>query len=180
MSDPADLIFEEEPPVETPDPGPICATCEKPMPDFTLDEEGVCSTCRVDEARAGAVVSIESLREGKKAEITAWRNERDSGGAPTPLGIMDSDPVSILKITGAVQMAQVALMASEPFSILWTMKDNSSVEHDASQMITAGVAVGQYIAGNHATSVALKALADAAPDEAALAAIVWPSPPPEE
>lgn len=177
MLDPEDIPIEEEPPIEQPDIGPICGTCEKPMPDFTIDEEGVCSTCRVNEARALAVVSIEDMRAGKKAEITAWRNDRDGGGAPTPLGIMDSDPVSILKITGAVQMAQVATMASEPFSILWTMKDNSSVEHDASQMITAGMAVGQFIANNHATSVTLKALADIAEDEAALAAIVWPEEP---
>lgn len=151
-----------------------CRSCWTLRAPFALSASLLCSTCETDQARAAAVESIAEHREAKKAEITAWRNARDLGGAPTPLGIMDSDPTSILKITGAVQMAQIAMLAGEPFSILWTMMDNSSVPHDAEQMIAAGMAVGQFIAANHAVSVALKAQADAATSIGDLDLITWP------
>jgi hypothetical protein len=159
---------------ETPAPAYPCASCSTLRPPFMLDAAMLCSTCEIEADRIETEATIAMLRDAKKAEITAWRDRRDLGGAPTPLGIMDSDSASIVKITGAVQMAQIALTAGEPFAIGWTMKDNATAEHDALQMIAAGVAVGQFIAANHAISVALKAQADAATSAADLDLIIWP------
>lgn len=100
--------------------------------------------------------------------VRAARDRAEWWGCSTPLGRADSDPDSQRKVAGAVQMAMIAQAAGTPFSIDWTMQDNSSVTHDASAMITLGVAVGQHVAACHAVALAKRSAIETANDTAAL------------
>jgi|SRR6478735_8318327 len=70
------------------------------------------------------------------------RNRLRNGVAPTPSGPVDIDVDGRLNISGAVQMA--GLLGAD-FDVDWTMADNTEVTLNATEMITMGVAVGQYI-----------------------------------
>lgn len=114
----------------------------------------------------------------------AVREARDRAewwGCSTPLGRADSDPDSQRKVAGAVQLAMIAQSGGVPFSIDWTMQDNSSVTHDAAAMITLGVAVGQHVAACHAVALAKRSAIEAAENIEALTAIDieggWPDAP---
>lgn len=125
------------------------------------------------------VISIETARARAWEAVKAARDAHESGGAASPLGVVDSDPVSIGRITGAVVMAQVALGAGAPFTIDWTMADNSTETHDAAAMIAMGVAVGAHVDAVHAHARTLRGEIEAATTLEALAAIDfeggWPA-----
>lgn len=124
---------------------------------------------------------IEDLRADVWEAVREARDRAEWWGCSTPLGRADSDPDSQRKVAGAVQMAMIAQAAGAPFSIDWTMQDNSSVTHDASAMIVLGVAVGQHVAACHAIALAKRSAIEAAADTAALAGFDveggWPDAP---
>lgn len=107
----------------------------------------------------------------KRAEVNALRLRHETGGCATPLGRMDTDADSQRKVNGSVTMALIAQAAGRPFSIDWTMADNTTLAHDGPAMIAAGVAVGQHVSACHERALELKAAIETAADMAALAAI---------
>ena len=110
-------------------------------------------------------------KAGLKAEVNALRDLYQVGPAPSPKGAVQSDLASQAKINGAVLMAVLASQAGQPFSVAWTMANNSNVLHNAAEVIAMGQAVGLYVAACHAHGGAVKAAIDAAGDFAALDAI---------
>lgn len=113
-----------------------------------------------------AVAKIEA-----RAAVMRRRDKAEYSGCATLLGRMDTDADSQRKVNGSVTMALIAATAGQPFSIDWTMADNSTVLHDGPAMIAAGLAVGQHVSACHERALVLKAAIDAAEDMAALAAI---------
>lgn len=81
---------------------------------------------------------------------------------------------NIEKIGGAVQMALIAQVASAPFTIDWTLADNSVVTLNAQQMIGVGVALGRHIAAIYDTARALRETIDSATSKQNVDAISWP------
>lgn len=59
--------------------------------------------------------------------------------------VFDSDRTSQSRIQGAAQLAQIALAAGQPFSIDWTLADNTVRTLTASDMLQVGMAMGQHI-----------------------------------
>jgi hypothetical protein len=84
-----------------------------------------------------------------------------------------SDSVSQSRIQGAIQLAQLAIAASQPFSIVWTLTDNSTTTLSATQMFSVGVALGTFIQTNYGKGVALRNAINAATSITAVEAIVW-------
>lgn len=127
------------------------------------------------------VATIADLRVDSWAAVRMARDQAEWWGCSTPLGRADSDPDSQRKVAGAVQMAMIAQAASAPFSIDWTMQDNSSVTHDAAAMIVLGVSIGQHVAACHAVALTKRAAIEAATDITALTAVDivggWPDAP---
>ncbi|KTT72611.1 DUF4376 domain-containing protein [Sphingomonas endophytica] len=125
------------------------------------------------------VADLAVLRAARWKAVRAAREQAQEAGCASPLGRVDTDPASQLKIAGAVQMAMVAQAAGQPFAIDWTMQDNGNVIHDAVQMIAMGLAVGQHIAACHEVALTRRAAIEAAQDEAAIAAVEvddgWPA-----
>lgn len=134
---------------------------------------------------AGATLVPADLADLALAKTLAWaavKTRRDrcaSGGCDTAFGRVDSDERSRILIAGAVQMAQIALAAGEPYQVDWVMADNQSVTHDARAMIALALAVGQHIVACWTRAQALRAEIDAAETIESVAAIDiavgWPT-----
>jgi hypothetical protein len=87
----------------------------------------------------------------------------------------DGDSESQRRIQGAAQLATLAQATGQPFSIDWTLADNTQATLTATEMIGVGVALGQHVNGAHGIARALRAQIDAATTPEELEAIQWPA-----
>lgn len=85
----------------------------------------------------------------------------------------DSDLTSQSRIQGAAQLAQITLAAGQPFSIDWTLADNTVVTLDANQMISVGLALGNHINACHSKARLLRQQIESATTKEEIEAIVW-------
>jgi hypothetical protein len=112
-------------------------------------------------------------------EVRAIRADKVDGGATTPFGRVDTDKLARTNISGAALSAVIAQGASAPYSVEWTLADNSSVVLNAAEMIGLGLAVMQHVDACYNRARALRNLINAAPDMAELLAIDitagWPA-----
>ena len=67
--------------------------------------------------------------------------------------------------------ANIALRSGQPYSITWTMLDNSTKTLNAVEMIEVGLAVLAHVDACHNKARAFRTEIEAAADEAALLAI---------
>jgi len=122
---------------------------------------------------------LAAAKLAKRAAINAKRDAVAAGGALTPKGMVDTNLASVVKINGAVTLANVMAAQNQPVSIPWTMADNSTVLHDGTELTVMGVAVAQFAAAVHAHALALKIAVDAAQTFTDLSAIDietgWPT-----
>lgn len=127
-----------------------------------------------------AVDDIETARACKWAEIKAERDRLECGGFDMPgIGRFDSDADSRARIVGAVTAAKIAQDAGQPYSITWTLADNSPAELDAQTTIDVGLALLAHVDAIHQHSRNLRQQIDAAQDLQALDAVRWDAPTPE-
>jgi hypothetical protein len=123
---------------------------------------------------AGQLVpDLAAARAKQRTIINAARDAAQDGGAMTPFGPMDSNERSRQLLNGAVSAAQIALANAEPFTVTWTLADDSAVTLTAADTITAGLAVAAHVASIHERARVLKARIAAATSFAAIAAITW-------
>lgn len=92
---------------------------------------------------AGAIAnrSLEDVKKDKRQQINSMRDTLEKAGFPYLNKMIDSDPISVARITSVVQVAQVALAASQSFEIDWTTKDNSVLTLDAAGVLGMPVAL---------------------------------------
>jgi hypothetical protein len=93
--------------------------------------------------------------------VKARRSEHEYNGCITPKGRVQTDLDSRTKISGAVQGALIANSLGAPFSIDWTMEDNSTATHDAAEMIALGMAVLTFVDACFVRARELRDLIDA-------------------
>lgn len=120
---------------------------------------------------------VADLPRARALRIEALRQIRDarqSAGCMTPLGRMQSDPISRGLLNGAVTAALVSAAAGQPYSVDWTMENNAIVTHDGPAIIAAGMAVLEHVAAEHAIFESLRAQVNAAITIAAIDAVTWP------
>jgi Domain of unknown function (DUF4376) len=77
------------------------------------------------------------------------------------------------RIQGACQLALVAALNSAPFSIDWTLADDSVVTLDGTQMIAVGQALAQHVQTVHAKSRTKRQALNNALSFAEVDAITW-------
>ena len=113
-----------------------------------------------------------------KAQVNALRNEKEAAGFQYLSKVFDSDERSAARIFGAVLSAQTAAALGQPFTVDWTVQDNSAVTLDGPAVIGMSTAIAQHAAALHQYASALKAQIDAAQSSTALSAIEvtsgWP------
>ena len=121
---------------------------------------------------------LELQKAKVRAKVKLHRNKAEWAGVQTPFGLIDSDPESQRKLSGAVQMA---LIAGETFTVPWRMADNSVVMYGQQEIIAAGMLVGQHVAECQIWKNGLDDLIEAATTAEELEAIVvdsgWPGEP---
>ena len=108
------------------------------------------------------------------AAIKACRAAVEFGPLTWDGSTFDADSLSQFRILGEVVNAMRALTASESFSIVWTLADDSERTLSAADMLALGQALGAQVDSAHATARALRAAIDAATTVAEVEAIVWP------
>lgn len=116
------------------------------------------------EGRAQAWSRIKSVRESVEFGPFAWSGQT-----------FDGDSESQRRIQGAAQLATMAQATGQPFSIDWTLADNTQVTLTAGEMIGVGVALGQHVNGAHGIARTLRTQIDAATTPEELEAIQWPA-----
>lgn len=99
-------------------------------------------------------------------QINTERDRREQTTFPYAGKLIDSDPVSVQRITVAASTAQMALAAGVPFELNWSCADNSLLTLDAMGVLGMMQALGLHGVHLHYYSRALKAevLASEDPD----------------
>lgn len=125
---------------------------------------------------AGAWVdprTLADLQAEAWARIKAERERVEFGGFDWDGSRFDSDLISQSRIQGTVLLAQLALQAGQPFSIAWTLADNTRRTLSAADVAAVGVAMGVHIRAAHERAAGLRALIVAATTPEDLEAITW-------
>ncbi|TCL35659.1 uncharacterized protein DUF4376 [Anaerospora hongkongensis] len=124
--------------------------------------------------RPAYVPTVEELKERKWGEIKEKRDRLEQSGVPYLGKVLDSDTVSVQRIAIAVQAAQAAIAAEQPFTLEWTMQDNTAVEMDAVQVVGMSVALAHYSDSLHQTARGIREQIEAATTAEELANVKWP------
>lgn len=127
------------------------------------------------ESHAWVLRALEDVRAVKWEEIKAARDAAEVAGFPYMGKVIDSDPRSVQRLTGAVQAAQEAIKLGQPFAIEWTCADNTVLALDAESMTGMPAALALYANQLHEQARALRAVIAAAQTPAEVAAIAWPA-----
>lgn len=123
---------------------------------------------------ADTSLSLESAKGRKWSEIKVNRLTKEYGGFIYDGSVFDSDEDSTRRIVGATTLASLAKNSQQPFSIDWTLADNSVRTLNADSMIGAGEALGQYVASIHAISRTLRDQIENATTVEEVTSIHWP------
>jgi len=116
-------------------------------------------------------VPLEAAKAARWAEAKAYRSAISGGGCSTPLGRVQTNTASYQRILGAMAAAQAAQASSAPYSVKWTIADNSIVEHDAAAVIAMGLAVTEFLNACQNVGETIRVQIEAAADAETLAAV---------
>lgn len=105
------------------------------------------------------VPTIKELAEAKWNEIKTARDDAEQAGCPYMGKAIDSDQLSVQRVSIAVQAAIGA--GAENFTIDWTMQDNTITTMTAEQVIGMSAALAAYSNALHAKARQLRAGIDA-------------------
>jgi hypothetical protein len=119
--------------------------------------------------------TLDDLKSDQWELMKAARETAEFGGFTWDGSDFDSDSESQRKIQGAVQMALIAAAASQPFSIDWTLADNTVRTLSGADMINVGLAMGTFVSGIYEQGRALREQIDAATTPEQVQAIAWSS-----
>lgn len=97
-------------------------------------------------------------------QINAERDRREQLTFPYLGKLIDSDPVSVQRITVASSTAQMALVANVPFELDWSCADNSFLTLDAMGVLGMMQALGLHGVHLHYYARGLKATVEASED----------------
>lgn len=132
------------------------------------------------EKDAAAAAYLEDRKARARAEVNNRRDRLEKTQFLYMGKLWNCDPESVRRIGIAVQAAQAAAAASQPFSIDWTLADNSTLTLTATDMMGAPVAMAVQGNALHVYARDLKDEIDACTSLAQLEAVDmtegWPIP----
>ncbi len=120
------------------------------------------------------IPDIPKAKENKLQQLKATRDQKESGGFVWDGSVFDSDPLSQLRIQGSVALAQVAFASNTPFTIEWTLKNNSIRSLSGQDMIQVGLSLANHIITIHQTYRDLKEQLSNATTLQVIDNILWP------
>jgi hypothetical protein len=117
--------------------------------------------------------TLADLKTAKWAEIKAARDSAEFGTFSWDGASFDSDAASQSRIQGAAQLATLATINSQPFSIDWTLADNAVRTLAAADMSAVGMAMGVHINTQHTLARLKRVAIEAAATPAEVDAVSW-------
>lgn len=108
------------------------------------------------------VLSLAAAKGAKWAEVKAARDAQEFGVFKWNGLSFDGDVQAQRRLNLAVMAAQAALSAGEPWSMDWTLFDNTTIALSAADMIGVVEALGANINAAHEAARAKRALIEAA------------------
>jgi hypothetical protein len=129
---------------------------------------------RWDVASESWIPDLEKSKVYKLQELKTTRDQKEFGGFIWSNSIFDSDPISQVRIQGGVSLAQQAINLEQPFSIDWTLKDNTTRSISATEMIQVGLALANHVAAIHEIYKNLKNQINTATTIQNVDSITWP------
>ncbi|ACC98492.1 hypothetical protein Emin_0939 [Elusimicrobium minutum Pei191] len=131
----------------------------------TIAGEVLCAECQSieDEKNKSAPMPepteeelFEHARQNKLACVKVLRDQKEQGGFEYLGKVFDSDTVSAQRLSLAGQTASICIMQNHPFSVVWTVKDNSTIELTAEQLLGAILALTMHANKCHQEASELK------------------------
>jgi hypothetical protein len=117
---------------------------------------------------------LDIARGTKRMELNNARSSAEYAHFVFDGSSFDADADSQRRIAGAVQLAGISATVGQPYSVNWTLADNTVRTLSGAEMIGVGIALGQHVQAAHETAQTLKAQLDAATTLEEVAAITWP------
>lgn len=118
---------------------------------------------------------LAARRAKVRESINAERNRREQAGFPFAGKWIDSDAVSVQRITVATNTAQMALQAGVPYEFQWACADNSLIALDAMGVLGMMQALGTYGLALHMHARTLKFFVDTSDDPESIDIMAgWP------
>lgn len=118
--------------------------------------------------------SLAELKAQQWELVKRDRQASEFGGFTWDGSSFDSDLISQSRIQGAAQLATISASQGAPFSIDWTLADNSVRTLTGMDMVSVGIAMGTHIATQHAIGRALREQIEAATTFADVVMVTWP------
>ena len=117
--------------------------------------------------------TLVDLKANKWSDIKRARDAQEFGTFFWDGSEFDCDQVSQARIQGAVLSAVVANSMGVPYSVEWTLADNTKRTLSASEVIAMGIAFGQNTTAVHEKARQLRVLIDQAQSKEELESITW-------
>lgn len=114
--------------------------------------------------------TLKEVKDQKRAEINAARDQAEQGGFEYMGKVFDSDQVSAQRISMA---AQAMALADDTATITWTCQDNTTIDLTAQELVGLVVALATWSNACHEKATALKAKIEAAQTAEELELITW-------
>lgn len=127
----------------------------------------------VAQADGSWVYQLDLAKEEKYQEIKYLLNQKEQAGFNYMDKVLDSDVISLQRITTVVQAAQVAISLGQDFNINWKTQDNSFLNMEAYDICGIPLALAKYNDNLHAKANGLKEQIDKATTKEELDSIVW-------
>ena len=119
-------------------------------------------------------LTLEGAKAKRWGEIKQQRDAIEGSGFTWDGSVFDSDLTSQSRIQGAVQLAVLAAGAGQPFSIEWTLADNSVRTLNGTDMINVGFALAAHVESVFTIGRALREDILAATTVPEVGAVQWP------
>lgn len=98
----------------------------------------------VAQADGSWVYPLDLVKEEKYQEIKSLLNQKEQAGFNYMDKVLDSDVISLQRITTVVQAAQVAISLGQDFNINWKTQDNSFLNMEAYDICGIPLALAKY------------------------------------
>jgi len=121
------------------------------------------------------IPTLEELKAIKWNSIKSQRDTLEQSGVSYLNKTLDSDTLSVQRISIAVQAAQAAISAGQSFTLDWTCQDNSTLTMTAEDICGIPVALATYSNSLHQTARGLRTQIEAATTAEELELIAWPT-----
>lgn len=118
--------------------------------------------------------TMEQVRLERRKSINEARDRLEFSFFTWDGSVFDADEKSQARLQGAFQLANLSLFALQPYSVDWTLANNTVRTLSANDMVAVGQALAAHVLAAHSTARTLKTEIDAATTLAEVDAVAWP------